>query len=57
MATAAGMQAQGLEWLHRAASEPERLWKRPLVTNTQLFVPAAARQRFRAKVAAFPGFS
>ena len=50
------MQALGLEWLHRVWSEPGRLWKRPLVTHT-LFVPAAARQRFRTKVAAFPGFS
>jgi N-acetylglucosaminyldiphosphoundecaprenol N-acetyl-beta-D-mannosaminyltransferase len=31
------MQRAGLEWLHRLASEPQRLWKRYLVTNT-LFV-------------------
>lgn len=37
------MQRNGLEWLHRLASEPGRLWKRYLVTNT-LFVVGAARQ-------------
>ena len=37
------MQRNGLEWLHRLASEPRRLWKRCLVTNT-LFVLGAARQ-------------
>jgi N-acetylglucosaminyldiphosphoundecaprenol N-acetyl-beta-D-mannosaminyltransferase len=31
------MQRFGLEWLHRLASEPRRLWKRYLVTNT-LFI-------------------
>ena len=39
----AWMQAVGLEWLHRLASEPGRLWKRYLVTNS-LFVIGAARQ-------------
>ncbi len=28
------MQQHGLEWLHRLYSEPRRLWKRYLVTNT-----------------------
>lgn len=28
------MQDRGLEWLHRLGSEPGRLWKRYLVTNT-----------------------
>jgi len=28
------LRACGLEWLHRLASEPRRLWKRYLVTNT-----------------------
>jgi len=28
------MQEAGLEWLHRLASEPRRLWRRYLVTNT-----------------------
>ena len=37
------MQDCGLEWLHRLVSEPRRLWKRYLVTNT-LFVLGAARQ-------------
>ena len=37
------MQRNGLEWLHRLASEPGRLWKRYLVTNT-LFVLGAIRQ-------------
>lgn len=37
------MQRSGLEWLHRLCSEPRRLWKRYLVTNT-LFVFHAARQ-------------
>lgn len=37
------MRDYGLEWLHRLASEPGRLWKRYLVTNT-LFVLGAARQ-------------
>lgn len=29
------MQRCGLEWLHRLASEPRRLWKRYLVTNSR----------------------
>lgn len=37
------MQQAGLEWLHRLATDPRRLWRRYLVTNT-LFVVAAARQ-------------
>ncbi|MBK1682900.1 WecB/TagA/CpsF family glycosyltransferase [Rhodoferax fermentans] len=37
------MQHAGLEWLHRLVSEPRRLWKRYLVTNT-LFVAGAVRQ-------------
>lgn len=37
------MQNSGLEWLHRLCSEPRRLWKRYLVTNT-LFVIKAAKQ-------------
>jgi N-acetylglucosaminyldiphosphoundecaprenol N-acetyl-beta-D-mannosaminyltransferase len=39
----AWMRDNGLEWLHRLASEPGRLWKRYLVTNT-LFIIGAARQ-------------
>lgn len=37
------MQRHGLEWLHRLASEPRRLAKRYVVTNT-LFIVAAVRQ-------------
>lgn len=37
------MQRNGLEWLHRLLSEPRRLWKRYLITNT-LFIIGAARQ-------------
>lgn len=39
----AWMRDYGLEWLHRLLSEPGRLWKRYLVTNT-LFILGAARQ-------------
>jgi N-acetylglucosaminyldiphosphoundecaprenol N-acetyl-beta-D-mannosaminyltransferase len=39
------MQNSGLEWLHRLASEPSRLWKRYLVTNT-IFVVNAIGQLF-----------
>ncbi len=39
----AWMRDHGLEWLHRLISEPGRLWKRYLVTNT-LFVIGAIRQ-------------
>ena len=39
----AWMRTHGLEWLHRFASEPRRLWRRYLITNT-LFVWGAARQ-------------
>lgn len=37
------MQNSGLEWFHRLCSEPKRLWKRYLVTNT-LFVIYALKQ-------------
>lgn len=37
------MRRRGLEWLHRLLSEPRRLWKRYLVTNS-VFIIAAARQ-------------
>ena len=37
------VQRLGLEWLHRLISEPRRLWRRYLVTNT-LFVLGAVRQ-------------
>lgn len=44
----AWMRDNGLEWLHRLASEPGRLWKRYLVTNT-LFILGAARQLLGGK--------
>jgi N-acetylglucosaminyldiphosphoundecaprenol N-acetyl-beta-D-mannosaminyltransferase len=37
------MRDHGLEWLHRLASEPRRLWRRYWVTNT-LFVSGVLRQ-------------
>ncbi|WP_436917660.1 WecB/TagA/CpsF family glycosyltransferase [Acinetobacter schindleri] len=37
------MQNSGLEWFHRLCSEPKRLWRRYLVTNT-LFILYAAKQ-------------
>ena len=37
------MQNSGLEWLHRLISDPRRLWRRYLSTNT-LFVFGALRQ-------------
>lgn len=37
------MRENGLEWLHRLASEPRRLWRRYLVTNS-LFILGGARQ-------------
>ena len=40
------MRNSGLEWLHRLASEPRRLWKRYLLTNTA-FVVGATRQLFK----------
>lgn len=39
----AWMRESGLEWLHRLLSEPRRLWRRYLVTNT-LFVIGAVQQ-------------
>lgn len=40
------MQRFGLEWFHRLASEPRRLWRRYLVTNS-LFIWGAAKQLLR----------
>jgi len=37
------MQRHSLEWLHRLASEPRRLWRRYLITNS-LFLFKALRQ-------------
>ena len=39
------MQHAGLEWLYRLAAEPQRLWRRYLVTNT-LFILGAAQHLF-----------
>jgi len=43
------MQDSGLEWLYRLLSEPRRLWKRYLVTNT-LFIVGAIKQLIRFKL-------
>jgi len=40
------MRERGLEWLHRLVSEPRRLWRRYLLTNTA-FILGAARQLLR----------
>ncbi len=37
------MQNAGLEWLHRLASDPRRLWKRYFVTNS-IFIVAMTAQ-------------
>jgi N-acetylglucosaminyldiphosphoundecaprenol N-acetyl-beta-D-mannosaminyltransferase len=37
------MRRHGLEWLHRLVSEPRRMWRRYLVTNSA-FIIGAARQ-------------
>lgn len=42
------MQDAGLEWLHRLCSEPRRLWRRYMVTNT-LFIVGAVRQLLSAR--------
>lgn len=42
----AWMRDHGLEWLHRLASEPRRLWRRYLHTNSR-FLWHAARQLLR----------
>lgn len=41
----AWMQRCGLEWLHRLACEPRRLWRRYLVTNT-LFIFGMLRDEY-----------
>ena len=42
------MRRSGLEWLHRLGSEPRRLWRRYLDTNSA-FVVGAARQLIRQR--------
>lgn len=37
------MQHAGLEWLHRLLSEPRRLWRRYVFTNTAFIVHAASQ--------------
>lgn len=37
------MRDHGFEWLHRLLSEPHRLWRRYLVTNTAFMVRAAGQ--------------
>lgn len=43
------MQRNGLEWLHRLASEPRRLWRRYLVTNSAFIVGAAKQLLARSR--------
>jgi N-acetylglucosaminyldiphosphoundecaprenol N-acetyl-beta-D-mannosaminyltransferase len=43
------MRKHGLEWLHRLASEPRRLWKRYLVTNSVFMLRAASQLLLRRK--------
>lgn len=43
------MQNSGLEWLHRLASEPRRLWKRYFVTNSLFLMGAFWQLAFRRK--------
>jgi N-acetylglucosaminyldiphosphoundecaprenol N-acetyl-beta-D-mannosaminyltransferase len=40
------MRRVGLEWLYRLGSEPRRLWRRYLVTNS-LFIAYALRDTLR----------
>jgi N-acetylglucosaminyldiphosphoundecaprenol N-acetyl-beta-D-mannosaminyltransferase len=42
------MQNMGFEWMHRLASDPKRLWRRYLVTNT-IFILAIAIQLLGVK--------
>lgn len=42
------MRAAGLEWLHRLVTEPRRLWRRYLFTNSA-FIVKAASQLLRAR--------
>jgi exopolysaccharide biosynthesis WecB/TagA/CpsF family protein len=58
------MQARGLEWLFRLASEPRRLWRRYLVANSEFVVRLGGEllrrkpgARSRANVAAKTGSS
>lgn len=44
------MQRLGLEWLHRLASEPGRLWKRYLVGNTMFVAGVLVDRPWRRRV-------
>ena len=43
------MRDSGFEWLHRLASEPRRLWRRYLVTNSLFLVKACGQLLTRAR--------
>ena len=43
------MRENGLEWLHRLISDPRRLWKRYLVTNT-LYIWFSLKQLIKIKI-------
>lgn len=44
------MQRAGLEWLHRFASEPRRLWRRYLIGNTRFAMLLVKERRRRSGV-------
>lgn len=44
------MQRSGLEWLHRLCAEPQRLWRRYLVTGWS-FLPLVLRSIFETRIA------
>ena len=44
------MRASGLEWLHRVSTEPRRLWRRYLVTNS-IFIATSVSEWFRGDFA------
>ena len=48
------MRNLGLEWMHRLISDPARLWKRYLVTNS-MFIALASRQLLRFRWARLMG--
>jgi len=41
------MQQLGLEWLYRVLQEPNRMWKRYLVSNTQFFILLLKEKLFK----------
>ena len=41
------MQNSGLEWLYRLLQEPQRMWKRYLITNT-LFILLILKEKFKS---------